>query len=105
MDVYEKAILVFGIPNRLDSCINELAELIEAIHKYQIKKLEIREMVENVVDVEIILEQIRRIIKSYVNDDQVFDLVRKQKLSRLGQSADDHHREYMLKSHDEIMDS
>ena len=62
--VYKKAVETFGINSRIDLCIEEMAELTQALCKY--KRGLPHNVEEEVADVEIMLEQLKLIFNSHM---------------------------------------
>jgi NTP pyrophosphatase (non-canonical NTP hydrolase) len=79
--IFKAAIEKFGEKNQQDMCIEECAELIQAINKWRRKPCAFTfgNLLEEIADVEIMLAQLRLIIDA----DMVIDLHKKQKIERL----------------------
>lgn len=63
MDIFKKAIATFGPQAQLSQVEEELIELLDAIKRYQKKKVTKSELTEEIVDVEIMLEQLKLIFR------------------------------------------
>jgi NTP pyrophosphatase (non-canonical NTP hydrolase) len=79
--IFKAAIEKFGEKNQQDMCIEECAELIQAINKWRRKPcaFTFHNLLEEIADVEIMLAQLKLIIDA----DMVIDLHKKQKIERL----------------------
>jgi NTP pyrophosphatase (non-canonical NTP hydrolase) len=79
--IFKAAIAKFGEKNQQDMCIEECAELIQAINKWRRKPcaFTFHNLLEEIADVEIMLAQLKLIIDA----DMVIDLHKKQKIERL----------------------
>ena len=79
MDVYRKALELWGTDAQLDMVIEECAELIDAIQKWRRHRVESIKVVEELVDVSLMIEQ----LKLMLDAPTYFDKIRKDKLQRL----------------------
>ncbi len=57
--IYEEAIQTFGAKNQISKCIEEMAELINALCKYVQDRVSVYEVMEEIAGVEITLEQMK----------------------------------------------
>lgn len=78
LDIYNKASEVWGKALQIDLCVEELAELIQALCKLKRGKSG-EKVIEELADVYIMLEQIRFLL----NSDQEIEQMIAYKLSRL----------------------
>lgn len=59
--VFKRAVDVFGERNQIDQCIEECAELIQALNKYKRNRNALANVYEEIADVQIMLAQMRYI--------------------------------------------
>jgi len=80
VEIYEKAIMHWGINPQINMAKEELAELIVAISHYQRERNGIESLISELADVEIVLKQLKLIIGI---SEQDIDTERFIKLERL----------------------
>jgi len=85
MNIYEKAIKVWGIDSQKNMVIEECAELIDAIIKCRRGRVRREQVVEECVDVEIMINQ----MKEYYNT-ALWEDIKSKKLSRLERLLEGH---------------
>jgi len=85
-NIYKDAVQVFGINSRLDLCIEEMAELTQALCKY--KRGLKHNVEEEMVDVEIMLEQLRLIFNSHMLEGYKYS-----KIERLRKTIEEVHKD------------
>jgi len=85
MNIYEKAVKVWGIDAQKDMVVEECAELINAIIKYRRGRVGIEQVVEECVDVEIMLNQ----MKEYYNT-ALWESTKSRKLLKLERLLERH---------------
>jgi len=83
-DIYNQVISKLGTISQMDMCIEECAELIQAINKVKRNNCEANKLnlLEEIADVEIMIEQMRIM----VNQDKIIDKIKKEKINRLHKS-------------------
>ena len=87
---FKKSILHFGTDVQMTMCIEECAELIQAISKFKRgKKNAIDNLLEEIADVQIMLDQMKLM---FDNNDERISLIRTQKLNRLKSIIDDQNK-------------
>lgn len=74
-NVYKEAVQTFGINSRVDLCIEEMAELTQALCKF--KRGLTHNVEEEMVDVEIMLEQLRLIFNPHMLEGYKFSKLHK----------------------------
>lgn len=61
MNIYNEALIEFGISAQVDMAIEEMSELIQALSKFKRDKGHIDNIQEEIADVEIMLEQMKMV--------------------------------------------
>ena len=77
--IYSEAVERFGKIHQLDMCIEECAELIQAINKFKRNPNIYIDLCEEIADAEITIEQLKLIL----NKDELIDKIKEDKLRRL----------------------
>lgn len=101
VEVLKKAIFEYGVHNQINMCVEECAELIQAINKYKrgsniylfpIKpndKMPVKEVIlyhklcGEIADVEIMIEQMKMMF-----DDEIINIISARKIARLKKRLD-----------------
>ena len=80
MNIYERALRVWGINAQLGMVIEECAELIKVINKHWRGKATKEELIEECVDVDLMIAQMKEYFKDDIN---TWDKIKMQKIERL----------------------
>ena len=80
MDLFSKALKVFGVNKQLDMLQEECGELIVAVNHFRRGRIDdgCNSLINEIVDVDIMLEQMKRLI-----DKSVYESIKREKLERL----------------------
>ena len=80
MNIYERALRVWGINAQLGMVIEECAELIKVINKHWRGKATKEELIEECVDVDLMIAQMKEYFKDDIN---TWDKIKMQKIEHL----------------------